>query len=94
MARSIGLVARSEADLEWAVATPDVGFVEVHTPSSPSADRLLGELAARGATLVAGDDAYSASGTGSAGLPGWATATLVTALEPAAFDEAVAAVNR
>ena len=94
VARSIGLVAHSEADLEWAVATPDVGFVEVHTPSSPSADRLLGELATRGATLVAGDDAYAASGTGSVGLPGWATATLVTALEPAAFDEAVAAVNR
>ncbi|MFM6852189.1 MAG: cytidylyltransferase domain-containing protein [Terrabacter sp.] len=91
VARSIGLVARSEADLEWAAATPDAGFVEVHTPASPAADRLLAELASRGATLVA---AETRSESGSAGLPDWATATLVTALEPAAFDEAVAAVNR
>jgi spore coat polysaccharide biosynthesis protein SpsF len=94
-ARSIGLVARSEADLAWAVDTPDVGFVEVHTTSSPSADAMLGRLAARGTTLVAGDDAYGDSPeANAAGLPDWATAVMVTALEPAAFDGAVAAVNR
>ena len=94
VARSIGLVARSQADLEWAVATADVGYVEVHTPPGPATDGLLAELAARGATLVVGDDAYGHLGGDAGGLPDWATALLVTELEPAAFDDAVAAANR
>ncbi|NUS41463.1 MAG: NTP transferase domain-containing protein [Terrabacter sp.] len=90
VARSIGLVARSQADLEWVAGTTDVGYVEVRLTPSPATDALLVQLAARGVTLVAGDDADG----GLNGPPTWATAVLVTDLEPSAFDAAVAAVNR
>ncbi|HSU74319.1 MAG TPA: hypothetical protein VLI66_05220, partial [Terrabacter sp.] len=90
VARSIGLVARSQADLEWAAATTDVGYVEVRLLPSPTTDELLVQLAARGVTLVAGEGADG----GPDGLPAWATAVLVTDLEPSAFDAAVTAVNR
>ena len=89
LARTIGLVAHSVPDLEWAAQTTDVGYVEVRTPDSAATSELLGQLRERGCALVVRDPDAATEGA----LPPWASAVLVTALDVAAFDRAVAAAR-
>jgi spore coat polysaccharide biosynthesis protein SpsF len=89
LARTIGLVAHTESDVEWAVRTSDVGYLEVRVSPRPTTDVLLEQLAARGCLLAAGEQALAGALT----PPRWATALLVERLEPGAVDAAVAAVN-
>jgi spore coat polysaccharide biosynthesis protein SpsF len=101
LARTLGLVAHTAPDLEWALATADVGYVEVRLAGGDSSDAvgaMLAELAGRGCALVLGDVGPRA-GYGSDApssqpptdpLPGWASAALVTTPDADAFDAAVA----
>jgi len=79
---ALGLVAESPADLDWALAEPDVAYVEVRGPGA-SEGRTLTALHARGCAL--------AVETTGAELPPWATSGLVTAIEPAVLDVAITA---
>ncbi|WP_256796039.1 cytidylyltransferase domain-containing protein [Terrabacter sp. Ter38] len=89
LARSLGLVARSVADLEWAAQSPDVGYVEVGTPDDAATSDLIAELATRGCVLVV----RQATAVTDRAVPSWAAAVLVTALDTTAFDRAAAAVD-
>lgn len=77
---ALGLVAEDEADLAWALGTPDVAYVEVRG-DQPLDDAMLTELRDRGCALV-----VEAAGEG---LPVWATTDLVTAIEPDVLDQAI-----
>jgi aryl-alcohol dehydrogenase-like predicted oxidoreductase len=79
---ALGLVAESPADLDWALAEPDLAYVEVRGPGA-SEGRTLTALHARGCVL--------AVETTGAELPPWATSGLVTAIEPAVLDAAITA---
>lgn len=77
---ALGLVAEDTADLAWALATPDVAYVEVRH-HQPADDATLTALRERGCAL-----AVEASGEE---LPSWATTDLVTTVEPDVLDRAI-----
>ncbi|MEO7447301.1 MAG: NTP transferase domain-containing protein [Humibacillus sp.] len=79
---ALGLVAEGAADLAWALATPDVAYVEVRGQHARD-DPALTALAGRGCALTVSTDGGP--------LPPWATSELVTSVERPALDAAIAA---
>jgi spore coat polysaccharide biosynthesis protein SpsF len=77
---ALGLVAETAADVDWALRTTDVAYVEVHGDAR-AAGSALAILRERGCALAvaAGPDAR----------PDWATSTLVTSVDVSALDDAI-----